>query len=452
MADNMTRQSITLAMQITERAASIVATEVNAVTNLLQAVADYDNSAEKLLEYQKEGYGKLNYNLCDKAYSGDFEQKLKQEGVVYYKLQNTRNPNYDIYVYPDCYSNRVTDIVKDHMIQNGMVNVVGKDELIRSYKGNGLQSIDELSQNQVSIMKDLLRDKHVTIALTPSDREGKYKLYFHEKDRSSIEKALLQHLILTNSRSESKIAEAMAFDLSHKQQLFEHIRDNKDGHYYIMSEDKDMIEIKQNGFAYRGQDGRYVISKDDPQHQDKAFATISRMQRPVEMTRSEFQAYAKAGEKDRRKMYIQKVKDEKYPDYSLSIAKEMKELERKTSLLEKKLSMDNPDRQLSEYDLFNDQMSFTAFEEEENRNMNFEEYKNDMDEKEIENIHKEFEQYHVESEEINFSQYQILYEESKRQDRIPYFLRDTQDRDAVQDIKDEMDRFDYVDPDDHDVH
>ena len=58
----------------------------------------------------------------------------------------------------------------------------------------------------------------------------------------------------------------------------------------------------------------------------------------------------------------------------------------------------------------------------------------------------------MESEEINFSQYQILYEESKRQDRIPYFLRDTQDRDAVQDIKDEMDRFDYVDPDDHDVH
>ena len=129
MTDNIARQSITLAMQITERAASIVATEVNAVTNLLQAVADYDNSAEKLLEYQKEGYGKLNYNLCDKAYSGDFEQKLKQEGVVYYKLQNTRNPNYDIYVYPDCYSNRVTDIVKDHMIQNGMVNVVGKDNL-----------------------------------------------------------------------------------------------------------------------------------------------------------------------------------------------------------------------------------------------------------------------------------------------------------------------------------
>lgn len=151
-------------------------------------------------------------------------------------------------------------------------------------------------------------------------------------------------------------------------------------------------------------------------------------------------------------MYIQKVKDEKYPDYSLSIAKEMKELERKTSLLEKKLSMDNPDRQLSEYDLFNDQMSFTAFEEEENRNMNFEEYKNDMDEKEIENIHKEFEQYQVESEEINFSQYQILYEESRSQDRIPYFLRDTQDRDSVQDIKDEMDRFDFVDPDDHDVH
>lgn len=129
MADNMARQSITLAMQISERAASIVATEVNAVTNLLQAVADYDNSAEKLLEYQKEGYGKLSYNLCDKAYSGAFEKKLKQEGVVYYKLQNTRNPNYDIFVYPDCYSNRVTDIVKDHMIQNGMVNVVGKDEL-----------------------------------------------------------------------------------------------------------------------------------------------------------------------------------------------------------------------------------------------------------------------------------------------------------------------------------
>ena len=81
MADNMARQSITLAMQITERAASIVATEVNAVTNLLQAVADYDNSAEKLLEYQKEGYGKLNYNLCDKAYSGDFEQKLKNSGI-----------------------------------------------------------------------------------------------------------------------------------------------------------------------------------------------------------------------------------------------------------------------------------------------------------------------------------------------------------------------------------
>ena len=452
MADNMASQSITLAMQMTERAASIMATEVNAVTNLLQSVADYDNRAEKLLEYQKDGYGKIDYNLCDKAYSSDFEQRLKQERVVYYKLQNTKNPNYDIYVYPDCYSNRVKDIVKDHMIQNGMVNVVGKDELVRSYKGTGLQFMDGLSRNQVSIMKDLLRDKHVTIAMTPSDREGNYKLHFHEKDRPSIEKALLQQLILTNSRSESKVADAMAFDLSHKQQLFEHIRDNKDGHYCVMGENKDVMEITQNGIAYRGKDGRYVVSKDDPQHQDKAYATLSRMQRPVEMTSTEFQAYAKLGEKDRRKMYIQKVKEEKYPDYSLSIAQQMKELEQKTSLLEKKLSMDNPDRQLSEYDLFNDQMSFTAFEEEENRNMNFEEYKNDMDEKEIENIQKEFAKYQVKSEEINFSQYQILYEESRRQARIPYFLRDTQKRDAMENIKDEMDRIVYVDQDDHDMH
>ena len=51
MADDMARYSISLAMQTTERAASMIATEVTAVTNLLEAAADYDNRAGKLLKY-----------------------------------------------------------------------------------------------------------------------------------------------------------------------------------------------------------------------------------------------------------------------------------------------------------------------------------------------------------------------------------------------------------------
>ena len=55
MADDMARHSISLAMQMTERAASMIATEVTAVTNLLEAAVDYDNRAGKLLKYQKDG-------------------------------------------------------------------------------------------------------------------------------------------------------------------------------------------------------------------------------------------------------------------------------------------------------------------------------------------------------------------------------------------------------------
>lgn len=80
MADDMARHSISLAMQMTERAASMIATEVTAVTNLLEAAADYDNRAGKLLKYQKDG--NLNYNLCDRSYAGDFEKQLKQELLV----------------------------------------------------------------------------------------------------------------------------------------------------------------------------------------------------------------------------------------------------------------------------------------------------------------------------------------------------------------------------------
>lgn len=441
MSNEMARQSITLAMQITEKSAAMLATELNAVTNMLQAVAEYDNSAEKLLRYQKE-YGKLEYSLCNKEYSKQFEERLRQENILYYKMQNTKNPNYEVFVYPDCYSSRVGDLVKDHMIQNGLVNVISKDEMIRTYKGNGLQSIDGLSKNEISIMRDLLHDRQVTIALAPSVEEGRYKMYFHESNRTEVERALLQEKILTQNKSASYVAEAISFDIGQKQKLYEHIRDNQNDHYYIMSEDHDLMEITKNGFAYRGQDGSYLITKADPQMQEKAYATLSRMQSPVELTRQEFQIL-KADQKEREKIFKKKIADEKYPDYSMEVAKEMRELERKTSLVEKKISMENPDRQLSEYDLFNDQMNFTSFEMEEDRNMDFEDWKNAMDQKEIDDIHKAFEEYKVENEDINFSQYQILYEQDRKEARVPFFLRDKEERDLIQDYKDEIDTYEF---------
>ena len=56
MADDMARHSISLAMQMTERAASMIATEVTAVTNLLEAAVDYDNRAGREITEVSKGW------------------------------------------------------------------------------------------------------------------------------------------------------------------------------------------------------------------------------------------------------------------------------------------------------------------------------------------------------------------------------------------------------------
>lgn len=437
MADDMGRQSINIALQMVEKAASMLATETNAVTNLLQSVAEYDNSAEKLLKYQDK-HGKLEYNVCDKAYEKDFEEKLKHEEIVYFKMQNVQDPNVVIFVYPDCYKQQINDLRNDMFIQNGLVSVVSKDEMIRTYKGNGIESIDGLSQNQITIMKELLHGKNATISIGLSEEPGKYKMYFHMSNHDAIQKALLQQNILTNSKSESKVAEAITFDVQHKAKLYTHLRDNQEEHYYILGADNEIMEVKNIGFAYLGKETKYMINKNDQMHLEKAYATLSRMKRPVELTEEEFKRYRQMKPRERNQMYHDKIVHEKYPDHSYALAQEMAVLEQKTALLEKKIAMENPDRQISEYDLFNDSMNFTAFEMEEDRNMDFEEYKNLMDEKEILDIRENFEQYQLEPEDINFSQYQIIYEESGREINIPQFLREHEERDEMEEYRDEI--------------
>lgn len=441
MSNDTGRYSINLALQMTEKTAKIIAVEVNAIANLLEAIASFDRNAAKLLKY-KEKHGDLEYTLCDKTNTAQFENKLRQENILYYKMANATNPSQTIFLYPDCYENRVKEITKDYMVRNGLINVVSKEDLIRTYHGNDIQSLDRLNKNEVEIMKNLMHNKPVAIAFTPSSEQGKYKMYFHASNQDEIKRTLLQEKILTANRSASYVAKTIEFDLAHKGRLYERMRDNEKDHYYIMGEDRSMIEINKNGFAYRGEDGNYIIMKSDPQMEEKAYATISRMQRPIELTREEFQA-CKTDEKKQKELFNRKIVDEKYPDYNQEIARELRELERKTSLVEKKMAMENPDHQLSEYDLFNDQMTFTAFEAEENRNMTFEDWKNDMDEKEIQDIHKAFAEYKIENEEINFSEYQILYEQDRRDEKVPFFLRDNEEHDSIQDYKDEMERNDF---------
>lgn len=234
MADDMARHSISLAMQMTERAASMIATEVTAVTNLLEAAADYDNRAGKLLKYQKDG--NLNYNLCDRSYSGDFEKRLKQEGILYYKVLNSKDPKYDLFIYPDCYGEQVTELVKDHMIQKGLINIVEKDEMVRTYNGRNLMSVDGLTKDQLVILKELLRGKPVTVSVTRSEKAGNYKLLFHKDMEPKIQKGLLQECILANGKNHSKVAEAVAFDVSYKRNLYDQAIQNTREHYYILSE------------------------------------------------------------------------------------------------------------------------------------------------------------------------------------------------------------------------
>ena len=436
MADDMARHSISLAMQMTERTASLLATEVTAVTNLLEAVADYDNRAGKLLKYQKDG--NLNYNLCDRSYSGDFEKRLKQEGILYYKAINSKDPQYDIYIYPDCYGKQVTDLIKDHMIQKGLVNVVEKDEMVRTYKGNGLMSVDGLTKDQLVILKELLRGKPITVALTQSEKAGKYKLLFHKDMEPVIQKSLLQQCIRTNSKQQSRVSEAVAFDVSYKRNLYEQAVQTRKEHYYILSENHAVLEVTPKGCAYQGEDGKYILDKKDLQYQEKVYADISRMQRPVPYSRADFHIFWKEPEEKKRKWYLKKVAMEKYPDYSKILLQEMKRLEEKTSLMEKKIAMDNPNRQVSEYDLFNDKMSFTAFEEEEFRNTEHEIEL--LSQKEVEEISEQLTEYRIKPETIQFSQYQILYETGRRQEHMPDLFREPQERNGMPDTRDMLEQ------------
>ena len=161
------------------------------------------------------------------------------------------------------------------------------------------------------------------------------------------------------------------------------------------------------------------------------------MQRPVSYSRMDFQKYRKEPEEKRRKWYLKKVEMEKYPDYSKLLLQEMKNLEAKTSLMEKKIAMDNPNRQVSEYDLFNDKMSFTSFEEEEFRNTEHEIEL--MSQKEVEEISEQLTEYRIKPETINFSQYQILYETGRRQEHMPDLFQDSQERN-FQNTRDMLDR------------
>ena len=438
MADDLARQSIQIALQMADKAGSISAAETNAIANLLQSFADYDKNASKLLKYQKE-YGNLDYFVCDKKLEHTLTELLGKNEVVFSKMRNIHDSNMIFFVYPDCYKNRVNELRSEMLIRNGMVGVVSKDQLIRNYKGNGILSIDGLSMNQAKIIRDLLSRKNTTIAMDVSQSQGKYKIYFHEKDREQVSRAFLQQSILVSRKSEARLSYALSTDLTQKQNLMEKSRwlEEKE-HHYILGEANEMMEVRYSGFAYLGKDTRYLIRNTDREYDEKLYATVSRMERPVLLTEQEYQKYRNLRPNEKKQMHEEKAGEIGYADYSHILAQEMKVLEQKTALMEKKIQMENPDRQMSEYDLFNDSMSFSAFESEEHRNAEFEQYKNLTDEKEIQQIQEDFQQYHIEEEEINFSQYQIMYEEHTVEDKVPIFLREQMEHDSIQDYRDQM--------------
>lgn len=319
-----------------------------------------------------------------------------------------------------------------------MVGVVSKDQLIRNYKGNGIMSVDGLSMNQTKIIRDLLSKTNTTIAMDVSQSQGKYKIYFHENDHEKVSKAILQQSILISSNSESKLSHALSIDLVQKQNLMEKSRWLEKGHHYILGDENQMMEVRNSGFAYLGKDSKYLIKNTDKEYAEKMYATISRMERPVLLTEQEYHKYRNLNQKEKRQMHEEKANEIGYVEYSSTLAREMRLLEQKTALMEKKIQMGSPDRQMSEYDLFNDSMSFTSFEAEEYRNAEFEKYKNLMDEKEIQLIKENFEQYRMEQEDINFSQYQIMYEEHTTEDKVPLFLHDNAERDGMESYRDQI--------------
>ena len=64
------------------------------------------------------------------------------------------------------------------MIQKGLINIVEKDEMVRTYRGRNLMSVDDLTKDQLVILKELLRGKPVTVSVTRSEKAGNYKLLY----------------------------------------------------------------------------------------------------------------------------------------------------------------------------------------------------------------------------------------------------------------------------------
>ena len=131
-------------------------------------------------------------------------------------------------------------------------------------------SVDGLTKDQLVILKELLRGKPVTVSVTRSEKAGNYKLLFHKDMEPMIQKGLLQECILANGQNHSKVAEAVAFDVSYKRNLYDQAIQNTREHYYILSENKEVLEVTPNGCAYLGEDGKYILDKKDVQYKERS--------------------------------------------------------------------------------------------------------------------------------------------------------------------------------------
>lgn len=359
---------------------SMLLTEV--VSEILQYL-NKDPAAKMLNNYMKNG-GQLDFTVCNERYAKELEERLKDNGVVFLRT-SAANKGAEMFVYADIDREKVNEVVAEFRADHEKDGIVDRSVFYAYAEGN-VRQMTGLDTAQAMLITEHAEKRDMKLMVSETQK-GIFTIEFAAKDLSKMNRIRTETAIELSGVAGKALRKQLEYESQNVVEIINKTNRGKET-FYVVDLDGKEIKSDEVGVTYKGPEGLITVEHTEESFEERANELLQRMRGPVHLT--EEQKHDFDMENNKKKFLVTADKENGRPSYTEEEYKAIREMAAKKELYEIKLSLLNPEQQVYDICIENDDMRLATFEEFNDINeKQTEEYENDEINPEIMNEIKE---------------------------------------------------------------
>lgn len=292
------------------------------------------NPGSKIVPYFFQNQNKKEVEQAIKDYN---EGKPKDQQIKY--MVSPANKNLSMLITTDRHQKEVSNLMKNTRAKIIDGGLVPKDMLWTRADGNILK-MNGITTNEVVRLSEKAEKEGICITLEKAGKD-KYNVLFNEKDAEKMAELSASVTYDLYGRCRAIYEKQTVYNIENELRIRDKVMDTKSKPFFITDADGRTAEILGTKFIYN-EPGQEEMKLSRTKHQEEIKMIMSEFRHPVDLTREEYEEYKKGDADKRKRMLIEKDKENGRPQLTNEEAQELKKHEEKRSNVERKLLAGHP--------------------------------------------------------------------------------------------------------------